>query len=222
MGQMIELTAADGHSFGAYRADPVGTPKGGLVVIQEIFGVNSHMRSVADRFAGEGYSVISPALFDRAERGAELGYTQEDVQRGLKLREDAGGEGPLADVQASINALKGAGKVGVIGYCWGGTLSFLAATRLSGLDCAVGYYGGGIAEAANEMTRVPVILHFGETDHTIPMSDVETIREHHPDMTIYTYPAGHGFNCDQRGSYAADSAKLALDRTLAFFKAKLG
>ena len=222
MGTTVELTAKDGHKFSAYKAEPTGTPKGGMVVIQEIFGVNSHIRSVADRYAAAGYSVLAPALFDRTQKGAELGYAQEDIQTGIKLKGQVGDEGPLHDVQACIDALQGAGKVGVVGYCWGGTLAYLAATRLTGASAAVGYYGGGIAPAADEKTRIPVILHFGETDHSIPMTDVETVREKHPDMAIFVYPAGHGFNCDQRPSYDPESAKLALERTMEFFQSKIG
>ncbi len=222
MGRTIELTAADGHKFAAYRADPAGKARGALVVIQEIFGVNGHMRRVTDGFADEGYVAIAPALFDRAKRGVELGYDQGGMTAGRELRAGLGDDEPLRDIQATINEASGAGKVGVIGYCWGGSLAYLAATRLDGLACAVGYYGGAIAAHAEEKTRVPVMLHFGETDQSIPMSDVEKVRAAHPEIALYVYPAGHGFNCDERGSYHAASAKQALGRSLDFLRQHLG
>jgi carboxymethylenebutenolidase len=223
MGSTIELAAGDGHRLSAYRALPAGggTPKGGIVVIQEIFGVNGHIRRVADGFAAQGYAAIAPALFDRLRPGIELGYNDGGVAEGRELRSEVGWDGPLADVQAAIDAAATYGKVGVVGYCWGGSLAFLSATRLSGLACAVGYYGGQIAPYAGERTRVPVILHFGEKDKAIPMSDVDRIRAAHPDMSIFVYPADHGFNCHERGSYDAASAALALERTLLFLDAKL-
>jgi carboxymethylenebutenolidase len=223
MGSTIELVARDGHRLSAYQALPAGggTPKGGVVVIQEIFGVNGHIRRVADGFAAQGYAAVAPALFDRLRPGIELGYDPGSVAEGRELRSQLGWDGPLADVQAAIEAAAAYGKVGVVGYCWGGSLAFLSATRLTGLACAVGYYGGQIAPYAGERTRVPVILHFGEKDQAIPMSDVDRIRAAHPDMSIFTYPADHGFNCDERGSYDAASAALALERTLLFLDAKL-
>jgi len=223
MGKTIELTAADGHKFAAYRADPTGKPKGALVVIQEIFGVNGHMRRVTDGFAAEGYAAIAPALFDRTRRGVELGYDADAIAAGRDLRAAVGDSGPLADIQATIDeAAKSGGKVGVIGYCWGGTLAYLSATRLKGIAGAVGYYGGGIAAAAAEKTKVPVMLHFGETDQSIPMSDVEKVRAAHPEIELHVYPAGHGFNCDERGSYHAPSARTALDRSLGFLRKHIG
>jgi carboxymethylenebutenolidase len=222
MGTMIDLAAKDGHRFKAYRADPAGRARGALVVIQEIFGVNSHIRAVADDFAARGYAALAPALFDRVRPGIELGYGPEDIPQGREARSKIPLEKTLADVQATIDAAGKFGKVGVVGYCWGGSLAYLAATRLDGLACAVGYYGGMIPDHAEETTRVPVILHFGEKDHSIPMSGVEKVRAAHPDMSIFTYKAGHGFNCDQRKDYDPESAKLALDRTLEFFAKKLG
>lgn len=222
MGKTIELTAADGHKFATYRADPGGKPRGAIVVVQEIFGVNSHMRRVTDGFAANGYLAISPALFDRSKRGVELGYDQAAIASGRDLRMAVGDDGPLADIQATIDEAAKAGKVAVVGYCWGGTLAYLSATRLKGLACAVGYYGSGIAAAAQEKTRVPVMLHFGETDQSIPMSDVETVRAAHPEIETHVYPAGHGFNCDERGSYNAESARIALDRTLALLRKHVG
>jgi carboxymethylenebutenolidase len=222
MGKTLELTAADGHKFAAYRADPAGKPRGAIVVIQEIFGVNNHMRRVTDGFAAEGYVAISPALFDRTKRGVELGYDQAAIAAGRDLRGAVGDDGPLADIQATIDAAGKSGKIAVIGYCWGGSLAYLAATRLEGLAAAVGYYGGAIAANAGEKTRVPVMLHFGETDQSIPMSDVEKVRAAHPEIALHVYPAGHGFNCDERGSYDAKCAKQALGRTLDFLRQHIG
>ncbi|HTZ76726.1 MAG TPA: dienelactone hydrolase family protein [Stellaceae bacterium] len=222
MGKMIELTASDGHKFGAYRADPAGKPKGALVVIQEIFGVNHHMKHVTDDFAAKGYVAICPALFDRTKRNVELGYDQAAIAEGREIRGKVGDEGPLKDVQASIDAVKSVGKVGTVGYCWGGYLTFLSATRLNGISAAVGYYGGGIANVASEKPKVPTMLHFGDKDQSIPMSDVEKVQATRKDTTIYIYSAGHGFSCDERGSFDAGASKTALDRTLAFFAQHVG
>jgi len=226
MGQTIGLKASDGFLLGGYRADPRmesngGKPKGGLVVIQEIFGVNQHIRNVCDRFAAEGYAAIAPAMFERAKAGVELGYNKQGMDEGVKLRAAIKLEDSLKDVQAAIDAASSAGKVGVVGYCWGGSLAFLAAARLSGLACAVGYYGGKIAEHRDEKPKVPTMLHFGEKDDGIPMSDVEKIKAARPEVKIYTYPAGHGFSCDERGSYDAASHEQALKRTLDFFRGNL-
>jgi carboxymethylenebutenolidase len=175
LGKMLELTAADGFKLAAYRADPAGKPKAGLVVIQEIFGVNHHIRNVTDRFAAMGYAALAPALFDRAERGVDIGYDAAAVERGRNLRAAVALDDTLKDMAAAIASLQPAGKVAVIGYCWGGSLAFLAATRGSGLACAVGYYGGMIAAHAEEKPKVPVMLHFGEKDHGIPMTDVRKV-----------------------------------------------
>jgi carboxymethylenebutenolidase len=221
MGETITLTAKDGHKLDAYRTAPSGKPKGGLVVLQEIFGVNQHMRRVTDGFAAQGYLALAPALFDRIEKGIELGYDMKSVESGRTLRPKIALEDYLRDLQAAIDAAAPAGKVGVVGYCFGGSLAFLAATRLQGVAAAVGYYGGMIAAHAQEQPKAPVILHFGETDQSIPMSDVEKVKAARPDVPVYVYKAGHGFNCDERGSYDAESAKVALERTLAFFGEKL-
>ncbi len=221
MGETIQLTAADGKTIGAYRAMPAGRPKAGLVVLQEIFGVNRHMRSVCDGFAAEGYVAIAPALFDRVRPGIELGYNGADVEIGKTIRAETELDAVLKDVQAAIDAVAPAGKTGIVGYCWGGSLAFLSATRLRGVAAAVGYYGGQIVPFVAEMPKAPVILHFGERDKGIPLSDVDIIRQHHPDMSIFVYPADHGFNCDERGSYDKPSAALALERTLRFFAEKL-
>jgi len=222
MGKMIELTASDGHKFAAYRSDPAGKPKGAIVVIQEIFGVNNHMKRVTDGFVAKGYTAICPALFDRSKRGIELGYDAAAIEAGRNLRGQVGDDGPLKDIQAAIDAVKGIGKIATVGYCWGGTLAYLSATRLNGITCSVGYYGGGIAGAANEKPKVPTMLHFGDKDQSIPMTDVEKVKKARTDCTIYVYPAGHGFNCDERGSYDAAQAKLALDRTMSFLAEYVG
>ena len=222
MGKMIELTASDGHKLGAYRADPAGKAKGAVVVIQEIFGVNNHIKRTTDGFAARGYTAIAPALFDRHKPGIELGYDQNAIAEGRDIRGAVDGPGPLRDVQAAIDAVKGPGKIAVVGYCWGGTLAFHSATRLSGIACAVGYYGGGIAATASETPKVPTMLHFGDKDQSIPMTDVEKVKQARKDCTIYVYAAGHGFNCDERGSYDAASAKTALDRTMSFIAEYVG
>jgi carboxymethylenebutenolidase len=222
MAQTITLAAKDGHKLAAYRADPSGKPRGAIVVVQEIFGVNNHMRHVTDDFAKQGYVAISPALFDRVEKGVELGYDPKSIGLGRDIRAKAPLDGTLADLQAAIDAVISAGKVGVVGYCWGGGLAFLAATRLSGVAAAVGYYGGLVAAHAQEKPRVPVMLHFGDSDQSIPMSDVETVRQARPDVTTYVYKAGHGFSCDERQSYNAEASNLALERTLKFFRENIG
>jgi len=222
MGQTLTLTAKDGHKLGAYRADPTGKPRGAIVVIQEIFGVNHHMRHVTDDFAQQGYIAVSPALFDRVEKGIELGYDPKSIESGRDIRGKVPFDGTLADLQAAIDYAKPFGKVGVVGYCWGGGLAFLSTTRLDGVAAAVGYYGGMVAAHAQEKPRVPVILHFGEHDQSIPMSDVEKVKQARPDVPVYIYNAGHGFSCDERGSYNAEASKVALERTLKFFAEKIG
>jgi carboxymethylenebutenolidase len=221
MGKMIELKAKDGFTLAAYKAEPSGKPIGGLVVIQEIFGVNHHIRAVTDRFAAQGYVSIAPALFDRAKRGIDIGYDEASMKQGVEIRAKIKLEDTLLDIAAAIGALKGAGKLGIVGYCWGGSLAFIAAARLDGLSAAVGYYGGMIAAHAEEKPKVPTLLHFGEKDHGIPLSDVEKVRAARPEVEIYTYPAGHGFSCDERASFDKLSHEKALERTLAFFKKHL-
>ncbi len=220
MGTHIKLTASDGHTFDAYRADPATPPKAGLVVVQEIFGVNAHIRAVTDSFASQGYAAIAPAFFDRTETGVELGYEEPDLTRGRTLRAELGWDETILDVVAAADALEPAGKIGVVGYCWGGSVAWLAACRLN-LAAAVGYYGGQVIDFKDEKANCPVMLHFGETDAGIPLSDVDTVRAAQPDVPIHIYPAGHGFNCDHRGSYDAESAKLALERTLSFLTTAL-
>jgi carboxymethylenebutenolidase len=215
MGASLHLTAEDGHELDAYCALPDEPPRGGLVVLQEIFGLNGHIRDVCDGFAAEGYAVIAPALFDRLERGVELAYTPEDAQHGRALRTKLGWELPLLDLRAAMAALRPHGKVGAVGFCWGGSWAWLCACRTD-VACAVGYYGGQIAQFVEETPRAPVLLHFGEKDTYIPPADIERIRAAHPEVTVYLYPAGHGFNCDRRADHDAASAALARGRTLAF------
>ena len=222
MSQTIKLTAADGATIDAYRAEPAGTPRGGLVVLQEIFGVNPHIRRVADGFAAEGYLVIAPALFDRVKPGVELDYTQDGVAAGIALMGQVDQGKALLDVAAAVKAAAAGGKVGVVGYCWGGSLAYAAACATDGVAAAVGYYGGNIVKSLDRKLRVPVMLHFGERDAHIPKSDVDAIKAALPDIPVHTYDADHGFNCDARGSYDKPSAAQALDRTLAFFARQIG
>ncbi|GAC1334397.1 MAG: dienelactone hydrolase family protein [Beijerinckiaceae bacterium] len=217
MGENINLMAKDGATIGAYRSAPRDEPKGGIVVLQEIFGVNHHIRTVADRFAAEGYLVIAPALFDRVEPGVELGYGQDDRPRAMDIRGRTKIDDTLADIEAAVSLALAGGNVGIVGYCWGGTLAWAAATRLPDIAAAVGYYGGGIAAMAEETPHVPVMLHFGERDKHIPLTDVDKIKAAHPEIPVFVYAADHGFNCDERDSYDAMSAKEAQSRTLAFF-----
>ena len=222
MGQMIQLTAGDGFALAAYRADPAGAPRGAIVVVQEIFGVNSHIRSVCDGYASDGYVAIAPALFDRIRPGIELGYTEADIASGRELKAKSTIDKAVLDVAAAREAVKDAGKAGIVGYCWGGYVAWMAASRSSGFACAVPYYGGGMTDAIDERPRCPVMMHFGEKDHAIPLSGVHTLQAAHPSQIVHIYDAQHGFNCDQRGSYDAASATLARARTLEFFRKHVG
>jgi carboxymethylenebutenolidase len=222
MSEYVTLRAADGHELSAYVARPAGEPFAALVVVQEIFGVNAHIRSVADGYAKDGFLAVAPALFDRIERGVELGYDGVDAEKARsfipKLDIDKG----VADVQAAIDfaAVDSGKKVGVIGYCYGGTLAWLAATRLRPA-AAVGYYGGQIAKFASENPLVPVMLHFGKQDAHIPADSIEKVHVAHPEVEIYWYEAGHGFNCDARASFNAAAANEARGRSLAFLRRHL-
>ncbi|MBI3516300.1 MAG: dienelactone hydrolase family protein [Proteobacteria bacterium] len=222
MGKTLKLTAADKHEFSAYRADPSGKPKGGLVVIQEIFGVNHHMRGVCDKFAASGYLAVAPALFDRAERGIEYGYQQADIEKGRAVMQKLDLDKALTDVKAALAVAKEGGKVGIVGYCWGGTVAWAAACRVDGLSAAASYYGGGVGNLVGEKPKCPVQFHFGDKDQSIPMDTVEKVKKAHPGQALYVYNAGHGFFCDERGSYDAEAAKLALSRTLEFFAKNVG
>jgi carboxymethylenebutenolidase len=217
MGDTIKLTAEDGHSLDAYRANPSGAAKGAVVVMQEIFGVNRHIRSVCDGYADAGFVAIAPALFDRVEANVELGYDEEGIGKGRAIVGQMDFDGPVKDMAAARDAVADAGTVFSVGYCWGGTLAWLAATRLA--IPSVGYYGGGIAATKDEVPQAPIMLHFGEHDHAIPMSDVEAIGKLHPYVPIHVYDAGHGFNCSERDSWDQPSSELAFKRTLAYFDA---
>jgi carboxymethylenebutenolidase len=220
--QTLTLTAADGHRLAAYRADPDGAPRGGIVVIQEIFGVNGHIRGVADGYAAAGYVALAPAIYDRFERGVELGYDDDSITRGREIRAEVGWDGPMQDLAAAVAALADVGKVGTVGYCWGGSLAWLTATRLD-VAAAVCYYGGQIVPYKDEKPRCPALMHFGDQDASIPLTDVDAIRAAQPGVPIHVYPgAGHGFNCDQRASFHQESSTLALQRTLAFFGEHVG
>lgn len=227
MGQFIDLSAKDGFTFPAYVAEPAGTPKGAVVVLQEIFGVNSHIRAVADGYAAAGYLAVAPSTFHRVKAGVELGYTEADMNAGFGLKtavEALPGPGVLQDIQAAVDYAAKAGKVGIVGYCWGGLLTWRAAAQVSGLAAAVPYYGGGMTtpEESALQPRVPVLAHFGNNDHWIPLPTVDDFRKAHPAVEVHVYECGHGFNCDQRGSYNAEAAKLAKERSLAFFAKHVG
>ncbi|MGJ5011547.1 dienelactone hydrolase family protein [Bradyrhizobium oligotrophicum] len=217
MGQDIKLTASDGFQLGAYRVDPTGTAKGALVVIQEIFGVNHHIRNVCDRLAAEGYVAIAPAIFDRVEPGFTSGYSPDEIAVARKFVANPDWAAFLRDTQAAIDGVRNVGPVGIIGFCLGGSIAYAAATKLTGLKAAVGYYGGAIVRFADDKPTVPTQLHFGEKDAGIPLTDVETIKAKRPDVEIFVYPgAQHGFGCDERASYDKPSADLAWTRSLAF------
>ena len=217
MGKQFQLTTSDKHQLGAYRADPQGTPKGGLVVVQEIFGVNHHIRAVCDRLAGLGYAAVAPAVFDRFVRDFESGYTPDEVAHARSYLGNLNWEHMMADIAAAVDDLKSAGPVGVIGFCMGGTAAFLAACRLSGLSASVAYYGGMIGKFADEKPKCPMQMHFGEKDQSIPMDVVEAIKQKRSDAEIYVYPdAAHGFHCDERASYNKAAADLAWSRTTEF------
>jgi len=222
MGRFIELVAADGARISGWRADPAGTPRGAVVIAQEIFGVNGHIRSVCDGYAADGYVAIAPALFDRYAPNVDLGYTPDDIAKGRELKAQAGIDRALADIAAARDAVAAVGKVAVIGYCWGGYVAWMAAARLPGFACAVPYYGGGILEAQTERPRCPVMAHFGELDKGIPVAGVREFATRHPEVQVFTYAADHGFNCDRRGAYDAAAAKLARERTLEFLRRNVG
>jgi carboxymethylenebutenolidase len=225
MGMMVNLSAADGAGVSAYVAQPQGAPKGAVVVLQEIFGVNSHIREVADGYAAEGYVAVAPATFQRVQPGVELGYSEADMGVGFGYKtavEALPLPGVLQDIQAAIDhaaTASGGKKVGIVGFCWGGLLTWRAACTLRGLSAAVPYYGGGVTTEAEiaRQPQVPVLAHFAEEDKWIPMPSVKDFQQAHPAVTVWTYAAHHGFNCDQRGAWHAPSAQLARARTLAFF-----
>ncbi len=218
MGHDIKLKASDNFQLGGYRADPASAPKAAVVVIQEIFGVNHHIRAVCDRFADNGYVAIAPAIFDRIEPNFQSGYSPEEVAVARKFVANPDWAAMLRDSQAAIDAAKDVGPVGIIGFCLGGSVAYAAATKLSGLSAAIGYYGGAIVRFADDAPKVPTLLHFGEKDAGIPLGDVDIIRARRPDVEIHVYPgAQHGFNCDERASYDPASSGIAKQRSLDFF-----
>lgn len=225
MGSFQNITSSDGFVLPAYVAQPTSPAKGAIIVLQEIFGVNSHIQAVADAYAAQGYLAVAPSTFHRVQAGVNLGYTPEDIQAGIALKTAAEAIAPqvMQDVQAAVDfatqQLPAGGKVGIVGYCWGGLLTWRAACMLTGLSAAVPYYGGGMtmgAEPARQPT-IPVMVHFGDQDTGIPMDTVNAFKAAQPKVDVQIYEANHGFNCDQRGSYNAPAAQLALERTLAFF-----
>jgi carboxymethylenebutenolidase len=216
MSEFTTLMARDGHEFNAWLAAPAGKARGAVVVIQEIFGVNAHIRAVTDSFAAEGYTAIAPALFDRVRRGIELGYNADTMKEGFGYVQQLQRDKTLLDLAACIAVVKHAGRVGVMGFCWGGRMAYVTACELP-VACGVAYYGGGIAQELGKTPRCPMLYHFGGQDSHIPQSDVEKIRAADPRGTFYIYPeADHGFNCDMRGSFNAAASQLARQRTLAF------
>jgi carboxymethylenebutenolidase len=221
MSETVRLKASDGHEFDAYVAHPSDAPTAGLVVVQEAFGVNRHIRSVVDGYAKDGFLAIAPALFDRIERGVEIGYDGADRDKGISLARQINPDNAMKDVAAALAHLrKATASCGVIGYCLGGTMAWLSATRLDPA-AAVGYYGGNIANFALENPRCPVMLHFGSLDKHIPREAVEKVHTAHPEVEIFWYAADHGFNCNDRASYNAAAAKRARERSLEFLKTRL-
>ena len=220
MGTTIKLKTNDGHELDAYRVQPQGSAKGGVVVVQEIFGVTEHIKRVADQFASHGYRVVAPAMFDRVERNVTLAYSE--IEKGREYMRQLVWPQTLADVEAAVNEARRAGDAAVVGYCWGGTVAHVAASELD-IDAAISYYGGGVAKMLDKKPRCPIMYHFGDKDASIPLSDIEPIKKAAPESPVHVYPgAGHGFNCDERSSYSANDAKLALERSLAFLSEHLG
>jgi carboxymethylenebutenolidase len=212
---MIELIANDGHTFSAYRADPEGSPKGAVIVLQEVSGVNPHIQKLADAFAAKGYVALAPSLFDGVKTDVSLGYDEASLAEGLGLMQRIERDRAFADIQAAVDAVSSAGKVAVVGYAWGGYLAYAAGNRVRGLACAIGYYGDGIVEDCREKRKVPTLLHFGENDASISNDEIAQFRAQRPDVSAFIYPgAAHGFNCDERAAYHEDAAQVALDRTL--------
>lgn len=222
MGELLRLQAKDGHELDGYVARPAGEPIGGLVVVQEIFGVNAHIRSVADGWAKDGFLAVAPALFDRVERGVELEYSGADMEKARSFIPKLDMEKSLSDVAAGLDWVRNetGKKCGVVGYCFGGSLAWLAATRLKA-DAAVGYYGGQIARHLDETPECAVMLHFGKLDKHIPQTDVDKIEQAHPEVQVFRYEADHGFNCDARASFDAESAGVARVRSLEFLRKQL-
>lgn len=220
MSEYLKINSSSMQCIGAYRADPVGTPKGGLVVIQEIFGVNRHIRDLVDHFAEAGFVAIAPAFFDHVESNVELAYDAPGIARGLALIAELDIDKVMADVGSAADSISSAGKIGVVGYCWGGTIAMLAASRLN--LPGVSYYGARNVAWLHETFTAPLQFHFGLKDKSIPAEAIERHRQCLPDAEIHVYPAGHGFNCDPRHDFDSACATLARARTLAFFAQHLG
>jgi len=217
----LQLRAADGNEFSAYVARPEGTPRGAVVIVQEIFGVNSHIRRLVEQYAAEGYLAGAPALFDRQKKGVELGYDPAGVEQGIAYMQKTDPEGVLADLNATIDAAAHTGRVGMVGYCWGGRMTYLAGCRTN-IAAGIAYYGAGIAGLLPETPRCPMLFHFGEHDTQIPLADIEKIRKAYPQGVYHLYPAGHGFNCPDRASFDSGSAHLAFSRSLEFLRQHIG
>ena len=222
MGTMITLRAEDGHNFQAYKARHQGNRRGGLVLLQEIFGVTPHIKALCDEFASFGYDVLSPAIFDRIAPDAAFGYEPDDINIAKTYSEQAGLETPMADIQACVDRLGQDGLVAITGFCYGGSLVWMAASRVKSLSCAVGYYGRLIPDHLDEVPKCPTMLHFGEHDASIPLEGVERVREAHPKVDIHIYDADHGFCSDRPQNFNAQAKERALKRTLTFFDTNMG
>jgi carboxymethylenebutenolidase len=219
MGKMIRLKAADGHELDAYVAEPKGKAKGGVVVVQEIFGVTNHIKRIADQYAAAGYKAVAPAMFDRIKPGITLDYSE--IQQGIGYMQQLKWPNTLADLEAAAKEVRPAGGAAVVGFCWGGTVAHVAASDLD-LQAAVSYYGGGVAKLLDKRPHCPIMYHFGDQDGSIPLPDIDKIKKAYPDSPLHVYPgAGHGFNCDERGSYSAKDARLAFERSIAFLNEQL-
>lgn len=222
VGKWTQVTAEDGHSLDAWLAEPVGRPRGAVVVIQEIFGVNHHIRGLAEGFAAEGYLAVAPAIYDRVEPKVELGYGEADVARGRDIRGKVEWDGCIQDVAAAVKLAARGGKVGITGFCYGGGVSWVAAARVPGVAAASCYYGGPWNEFKDERVNCPTLLHFGTRDHMIPLSLAEEMPANNPAAVAHVYEAEHGFVCDQRvNNYDATATTLARRRTLGLFAACL-
>jgi carboxymethylenebutenolidase len=219
MAETIELSAPDGHRFSVYRATPADTPRGGVVIVQEIFGLTRHICDVAEQYAAQGYLALAPAMFDRVRPGIVLDYSE--IQQGVETMMALNPSQTLLDVGAAVDAAATAGNTAVVGFCWGGTIAYIAACRLP-ITAAVSYYGGRILQNGDRKPRCPVMYHFGDQDQSIPPATVEKVRQLHPEGIYYTYPAGHGFNCNERSSFEPQSARLAFERSLEFLRSNVG
>jgi len=222
MSHIQQLAATDGFTFSAYVAEPAGRPLGRLLILPEIFGVNSHIRSVADRYAAHGYLAVAPGMFDRVQPGLDLGYDEQDVRTGQALMRKLHWHEALLDLQAAAGCGgEIGGRTGIVGYCWGGTAAWVAASRAQGFACAVSYYGNAITTVMDATPRIPMLLHWGAQDHLIRLEQIRAIETAAPGVESHVYPTGHGFNCDQRSLYHAESARIAEQRTLAFLQAHM-